>query len=60
MAFWIAIEYKKTKHISGRNWALIIVGGALTFFGYFASTVTVINIIGVDLNLPKIEPLHHS
>lgn len=60
MLFWIALERKKTKKISCANWALIIIGGALTFFGYFASTITVLDIAGVDLHLPTVEPMHTS
>eukprot|EP00828_Plagiopyla_frontata_P035950 TRINITY_DN4756_c0_g1_i1.p1 TRINITY_DN4756_c0_g1~~TRINITY_DN4756_c0_g1_i1.p1 ORF type:complete len:329 (-),score=15.29 TRINITY_DN4756_c0_g1_i1:174-1160(-) len=60
MLFWIVLEHRKNKRLTSANWALLIVGGALTFFGYFASTVTVINIAGVDLNLPSVEPLNTS
>ena len=54
------MDYKKKRRISLPNWGLIIIGGALTFFGYFASTITVINIAGVDLNLPTVDPLNTS
>jgi len=48
--FWVVLDYRKTKRISAFSWFLLVIGGSLTFFGYFASTITVIEIIGVDMH----------